>query len=952
MVPFLKQVASYYYDEGRIDQRCFVFPNRRSSVFFKKYLGECVRDGGAERPLRAPQCLTINELFYQVYGGSVTDRIRLLLELYEVYRTVYPRAEALDEFIFWGEVILADFDDVDKYLVDARDLFANVADLKEIQDDYSHLSETQRAAVERFLGHFRDRAGRLTVHLDADERRVKARFLQIWNVLLPLYEGFRSRLQEKGLSYEGMVYRALAERLQGGASVRDILSGPFPGRDSFVFIGLNALNACEKTVLGKMRDAGVAEFCWDFASETIRDPLNKSSFFLRENVRAFPPAFRTDPEGLGKPEFHVVSVPSAVGQTKLAPAILAQCGGDPVETAFVLPDEHLLMPLLSAIPPQYDSINVTMGCPLTDGAVYALLKAVFALQMRVRMKDGQAYFYHRDVSAVWSNSLLRAALEPEEEERMGAVKQAARYYIPAAELQGGPLLDRVFRPFIPNPKEGSAAQNRSLARALSDIVSYIGWKIRKVESLMLELDFAKRCVLSIQILEDIGLDVLPATWLRLLDSLLSGESVPFRGEPLEGLQVMGPLETRALDFRNLVIFSANEGSFPRRSVSASFIPPELRRGFGLPTYEYQDSVWAYYFYRMIQRAEQVWLVCDNRTEGLKTGEESRYIKQLEYYSGVQVRRHVATARLEIVPGEDAIWKTEEAIRRIREGELSASSLQSYLSCPAKFFYQFVEGLQTEDEVTEALDASHLGNVFHRTMHALYAGREVVSAPYLEGLLKDRAALKALIHGKIVEEMRTIEVSGRNLVVAEVILEYVLQTLRHDLQLLREAGSPGFRILGLERRMTCRFEGFRLKGFADRIDRFRGDEVRIVDYKTGRVEEDDIRITDDNADAVVEKLFGPSNAGRPKIALQLFLYGLLASHSADLKGHPLVNSIYSASRLFTEPLPDCPQSARFVALTQERLKGLLQELVDPAVPFRRTAEKMTCEYCDFKTICGR
>ena len=514
------------------------------------------------------------------------------------------------------------------------------------------------------------------------------------------------------------------------------------------------------------------------------------------------------------------------------------------------------------------------------------------------------------------------------------------------------MLDAVFQPFIQHPKEGSREQNKGLARAFESIVSYIGWKVRDVESLLLELDFAKRYLTSLQILEDIGLDVLPSTWLRLLDSLLAGESVPFRGEPLEGLQVMGPLETRALDFRNLVIFSANEGSFPRRSVSASFIPPELRRGFGLPTYEYQDSVWAYYFYRMVQRADQVWLVCDSRTEGLKTGEESRYIKQLAYYYGVPVRRHVATARLELVPDGDVIPKTPESIRRIRDGVLSASVLQAYLSCPAKFFYQFVEGLENEDEVKEALDAGSLGTVYHETMHALYEGCSVVSLQRLETLLKDRAGLKELIRKKIMEVMRTIDVSGRNLVVAEVILAYVIQTLRHDRQLLLQAGSPGFRILGLERRREFSFAGFRLKGFADRIDRFRNDEVRIVDYKTGRVEEDDILITDENAADVVEKLFGPSNAGRPKIALQLFLYGLLASHYDDLKGHPLVNSVYSVSRFFTEPLPDCPQSAEFVRLTRERLKTLLEELVDPDVPFRRTDEKKTCEVCDFKTICGR
>lgn len=952
MTPFLKQVAAHYYATG-LQDTCFVFPNRRSGVFFRKYLGDLVRESGSAGPLHAPMSLTINDFFYQVYGGEVTDRIRLLLELYASYRSVYPKAEPLDEFIFWGEVILSDFDDVDKYLSDAENLFTNVADFKGIQDDYSHLSDLQRDAVLRFVSHFRDRNGRMTVHLDTDETTVKARFLQIWNILYPLYRDFRKRLREKGMSYEGMVYRDLAERLKGGESVADVLEGPFPGVRRFVFVGLNALNECEKTVLRRMRDAGLAEFAWDYVSEAVRDPRNKSSFFMRDNVREFNNAFDVDPEGLSLPSFHVVSVPSSAGQAKLAPHILAQCRTDhPVETAFVLPDEHLLMPLLNSIPPEHDRINVTMGLPLIGGAVYSLMASVSAMQLRLREKGGGWFFYHREVRSIFSNSLFRAVLSPEEEAVVGAVKAKAKYYIPQEDLRGGPLLDLLFRPVVQRPKEASPDQNHLIAKYLGDIVSYIGWKLREVEPMLLELDFAKRYLMSLNILDGIGVEVLPSTWLHLLDQLLSGESVPFRGEPLEGLQVMGPLETRALDFRNLVILSANEGSFPRRSVSASFIPPELRKGFGLPTYEYQDSVWAYYFYRMIQRAEQVWLVWDSRTEGLKTGEESRYIKQLEYHYRVPLERFVVTADMRLAPAGDAVPKTEADVRAIREGELSASTLQSYLYCPAKFYYQFVRRLRTEDEVAESLDAGSLGNVFHRAMQSLYAPLRVVTVADLDRMLKEKKALKDLVRRLIMEEMQTIDVSGRDLVIGEVIVEYVGKTLQHDRDLLVRSGSAGFRILGLERKMQCEFNGFRFKGFADRIDSYEGNEVRIVDYKTGRVEDDDIDIHDSNAAAVVDKLFGPSNVGRPKIALQLFLYGLLAQEYPELKGRPVVNSVYSVSRLFTDPLQDRPQSAEFTRLTREKLKEMLAEMVDVSVPFRRTGELQTCTYCDFKMICGR
>ena len=253
-----------------------------------------------------------------------------------------------------------------------------------------------------------------------------------------------------------------------------------------------------------------------------------------------------------------------------------------------------------------------------------------------------------------------------------------------------------------------------------------------------------------------------------------------------------------------------------------------------------------------------------------------------------------------------------------------------------------------------MDAGALGTVYHAAMEALYTPfkGQCLTVADLEGMMKDRKAVKALVRDIIIHEMQTVDVSGRDLVVEEVIVEYVLRTLRHDRDLLVKSGSKGFEILSLEGGMHGTFEGFKIKGYADRIDSYLGGEARIVDYKTGKVEQDDIDINDDNAASVVDKLFGPTNNGRPKIALQLYMYGLLAQERADLRGRPVVNSIYSVSRLFTEPLQDRPANAEFARLARERLKDLFAELVDPSVPFRRTEERKTCEYCDFKMICGR
>jgi len=948
MNPFLQQVAAHYFAGQDIEHICFIFPNRRSLVFFKKYLADFVRDSKTGTPLTVPPLFTVNDFFYHLNHVDVTEKLTLLLELYEVYRKLNPQAEPLDEFIFWGDVMLGDFDDIDKYLVQAKDLLQNVADFKGMQDSMEYLTPVQRHAIDQFLAHFRDGKGGLTV--DEEGGNVKSKFLKLWNLLYPVYRDFNAVLREKNLAYEGMVYRALADRLQAGEPVIDILKAEFPEVEQYVFVGLNALNECERLLLRRMRDAGVAQFVWDYVSPEIKDHANKSSLFMSRNLEDFPQAFPV--EGGSRPEVTVVSVPSSVGQVKLAPQILAGIIGNPVETAFVLPDESLLLPLLNSLPEDRDSVNVTMGYPMSGSAIYTLLSTIGQLQLKMRKKADGWYFYHRQVREIFSSGLVKKLASEEEAAVIRQVKADAKYYIPLQDLQGGPLLGLIFQPVVADASAASPAQNHAVERYLTEIVAFIGRNLSLQGDMLLELDFAKRCHTQLTLLQGIDLEVLPSTHLRLLDRTLEGISVPFRGEPLQGLQIMGPLETRALDFRNLVIFSANEGMFPRRSVSSSFIPPELRKGFGLPTYEFQDAVWAYYFYRMIQRPEKVWLIYDSRTEGLKSGEESRYIKQLEYSFGWPVKRLVATEALQPVPEDPPIPKTEADVAVIRDKELSASTLQSYLYCPAKFYYQVVQGLEKEDEVAESLDAGMLGNVFHHVMQKLYKGHELVTPALLDSLQKDQAGLRKMIRAEVLDQMHSMEVVGRNLVLEEVILDYVLNTLKHDAALLASAGSAGFRIIGLEQKRRMEMDGFRFKGFVDRMDSYLSGQVRIVDYKTGKVEDDDLLITDANAAAVVDKLFGPSNAGRPKIALQLFLYDLFAHADPALSGLTVVNSIYSTGRLYTGALPDCPESPEFIRLTREHLREMLAEMTDTTVPFHRTEDRKTCGWCEFKNICGR
>ena len=938
-------------------------------VFFRKHLGDALASDPLSSPICVPKMLTINDFFHQTLDIRPSDKVRLLLALYESYCEVNPAHESLDEFIFWGDVILADFDDVDKYLVDPRQIFTNIRDLKEIQDSLSYLSETQRKALEALVNHFRDKSGAVSADFSASD--VKGRFLQLWNILGDLYEGFRDNLESKGMAYEGMVYRSLAERLQNEPASA-VFADEHGRQTTFVFVGLNALNECEKSVLRSLRNASMAEFCWDWTGEMIRDGQNKSSFFMKDNIREFPQVDGWEEQEATVPQVNIVSVASSVGMAKRLPDILKRVGND---CAVVLPDENLLVPVLNSIPEDIKDINVTMGLPMSGSLVYAMMADVSSMQVHTVCRGGKWFFYHKQVWDIFSSAVFRKAADEKSMAVVAKVKEAAKFYIPQEELNGTPFLDAVFRPVVTDPKSKSADQISSFAAYQRDVIGTFAPSLAGDEELALELEYAREYHKNICILQEVQLEVLPVTYVRLLDQLLNSVSVHFKGEPLKGLQIMGPLETRTLDFEDLIIMSANEGVFPRRSVSSSFIPPELRKGFQLPTYEYQDAIWAYYFYRMISRAKSVWMLVDTRTEGLKSGEESRFIKQLEYHFRIPVRRYVVKFGAMGLGELSPVEKTEEDVAKIKETVLSATALQNYLACPAKFHYAVVKGLKADDEVSEALDYGMFGTVYHEVMRAIYsdecamspdfffddrlpdAGLPVkpmakVSKSYVEGWINREKDIKAKVKALIVKELNAMEVTGRNLVVADVITMYVVKTLQRDLELLSASGRDCFEVLGRELRVGGELHGQRFKGFIDRLDSFAEGQARVVDYKTGKVLEDDQNIHDGNAEAIAEAIFTPDVKDRPKIALQFFIYDMLVKGRPEVKDRTIWNCVYSTSSLFKEPPVNVPLNEVFCNAVSERLKNLLDEMYDTSVPFRRTTDAKVCEYCDFKNICGK
>ena len=937
-------MAEHYFATGDISRYCFVFPNRRSQLFFQKWLSDLVRESG--KPVIAPGMLTINDFFYKICGVRSVDRLNLLLVLYDCYKALNPAAESLDDFIFWGDVLLGDFDDVDKYLVPAASLFTDVSQYKGMQDDFSYLTEPQRQAIERFISNF----GSSGSFKSEDQGPVKQHFLQIWNLLLPLYDSFRAALRVQGMAYEGMVYRDLAEKLQE-MSAADVLGKCFSSDTIFVFTGLNALNECEKKVLSRMRDAGLAQFCWDYSSEMIKDLRNRSSFFMKDNVVSYPQAFVPDPEPLEDPYIEVIGVPSGVGCAKQLPRILETVNPGSLDTAVVLPDENLLIPVLNSIPEQIKDINVTMGYPMRGSAFFALMDEIARMQLNLRCKDGKWMFYYRSAWTVFSNSVFTSILDDDSRNVIKTIREKAKYYIPQEDFAGSELLKAVFHPVVVDTADASGTQSAALSEYLLGLAGQFGVLLKDAPGMTLELDFARQYYQDLNRLRSKEMAVLPKTFVRLIDQAEASRSVPFKGEPLKGLQVMGPLEMRALDFENLIVLSCNEGVFPRHDVSSSFIPPELRRGFGLPAYEYQDAVWAYYFYRMIQRAKRIYLLYDSRTEGLRSGEESRYIKQLELHFGKEFHR-VSVGSPIVKPAPPLpIEKTEEDLKKLEELVFSASSLQNYLACPAKFYYSSVKGLEEVADVEESLQANQIGNVLHKLMQYIYGvDGGVVNADYLKGWAKDKPSLMGKIYDLIKSELKTPDVTGRNLIFANVIYRYAVQILQRDCELLEAQGADSFKILSLEMKDVVKICGRPFKGFIDRLDSLRPGMVRVSDYKTGKVTDLEIGIEDDNAMTLAEKIFSPDSTDRPKIAFQLYVYDKIVREKyPDAR---IFNSLYPTVRLFKEQVPVQECSEEFLKQVDIRLEETFKEMFDPNTGFRRTSDDKVCSYCDFKMLCGK
>ena len=957
MQPFLQLVAHDLYTKigNDLSRTVLVFPNKRANLFFNEYLAE-----ESDQPIWSPAAMSISDLLQKLSVQKAGDPIRLVCELYKVFKEEIESRETLDDFYFWGELLISDFDDVDKNMVDADKLFSNLQDLKNLMDDYEFLDEEQEEAIRQFFQNF------------SIERRteLKEKFISLWDKLGIIYHRYREKLAELGIAYEGMLYRNVIEQLD-----TDRLK-----YDKYVFVGFNVLNKVEKEFFQKLQKAGKAMFYWDYdLFYTQRISKHEAGEFIKRNLIDFPNEL---PESyfdiFRKPKkIRYISASTENAQARFLPEWVKATQTHTTqivsekENAIVLCNEALLLPVLHSIPQDVQNVNITMGFPLAQTPVYSFINAAMELQTNGYRPDTGRFTYEA-VSKILKHSYTRQ-LSDHATRLERELTKTNRFYPLPSELKKDDFLTILFTP---------QSNIRELCDYLLRLIKSISILYRKegeyddiFNQLYRESIFQSHLKINrlYSLIESGELSVRTDTLKRLITKVLTASNIPFHGEPAIGLQIMGVLETRNLDFRNLIMLSLNEGQLPKAGGESSFIPYNLRKAFGMTTIEHKNAVYAYYFYRLIQRAENITLLYNTSSDGLNRGEESRFMLQLLVEGPHEITREYLEAgqspqnTLEI-----QIEKTPEILRRLYRAYdtaqpesviLSPSALNTYLDCRLRFYYRYVAGLKTPDEVSAEIDSALFGTIFHLSAQLAYtdltANGKMIQREDLERLLRDEIKLQGYVDQAFKQELFKVapeekpEYNGVQLINSKVIVSYLKQLLRNDLQY-----TP-FEMVAMEKKVSEKITiqtalgplTLRLGGTIDRMDAKEG-TLRIVDYKTGG---------SPKIPANIEQLFTPSET-RPNYIFQTFLYAAIMSRKQPLMVAPALLYIHRAASESYSPViemgeprkPKIPVNnfAFFEDEFRERLQALLEEIFDEKEPFTQTEDIKKCAYCDFKAICKR
>ena len=959
MESFLKLVAAdlYKHTEGNLAHTAVVFPNKRAGLFFNEYLAQ-----ESDSPIWSPAYVSISELFRSLSPWEVGDPVKLVCELYKIFRRETQSTETLDDFYFWGEMLISDFDDADKNRVDTDKLFSNLQDLRNIMDDYTFIDDEQEEAIRQFFQNF------------SIERRtaLKERFISLWNVLGNIYKGFRESLASQNIAYEGMMYRHVIEHL-------NVDKLPY---EKYIFVGFNVLNKVEHTLFTQLKDAGKAVFYWDYdefyMKENRQAVTHEAGEFIRRNLRDFPSPLSGELfKNLSKPkEVHYIASSTENAQARYLPQWIRNNLTTPEkETAVVLCNEALLQPVLHSLPAEVKHVNITMGFPLSQTPVYSFLIALLELHTHgFNFKSGRYTF--QSVVTLLKHPYTRQ-LTGQAELLEKELTRNNRFYPLPGELGKDEFLTRLFTPL-----SGNLNLCIRLSETLQQVASIYQANTSGTEDTdafnQLYRESLFKAYTTINrfrtLIEEDELTVQSETFRRLLVKVLSTTNIPFHGEPAIGMQVMGVLETRNLDFRHLVLLSVNEGQLPKSGGDSSFIPYNLRKAFGMTTIEHKIAVYAYYFYRLLQRAERITLIYNTSSDGLNRGEWSRFMLQflIEWPHPI-TRQFLEAGQSPQGTSPITVEKTPDVMRQMQslfdvranpKAKFSPSALNYYLDCPLKFYYRYVAGLSAPDEVSAEIDSATFGSIFHYAAEHIYKDLtthgKVINKEALETLLRNEVKLQDYVDTAFkklffnVPQNEKPEYNGVQLINSAVIARYLKQLLQNDLRY-----AP-FTFIASEMEVDEPIDiqtpkgviKSRIGGIIDRMDSKDG-TLRIVDYKTGG---------DADTPPHVESLFIPDKK-RSNYVFQTFLYAaIMCRKQPTMKIAPALLYIHRAATETYSPVIQMGESrkpkeavedfSKYEKEYRERLQGLLEEIFNPEKSFTQTEIIEKCTYCDFKALCKR